>query len=336
MTVNCTPVIAPFCAVQIGLTVQGKPLYSAPLLTIGTGIETRAGSRREQDRDETRIGTYKITIGTYNMGHFSLPNKKYADIHCHLIHGIDDGAHSLDQSLAMARMAVADGITTIIATPHQMGAFAHNTGELVRARTKELQQVLTRQGIPLRVLPGGDVRIDTELVPKLKSGEVLSLADRKRHVLLELPHELYFPLESVLGQLANVQMVGILSHPERNQGILKNPSVLKPLVQSGCLMQVTAGSLMGTFGPACQQLAERMLQDGLVHFVATDAHGPNSRRPLLARAFFRVAEIVGAEVAEQLCCHNPARVVQGRDIGATPATIRKRKLNDWIPWRRSA
>ncbi len=82
-------------------------------------------------------------------------------------------------------------------------------------------------------------------------------------------------------------MQGILSHPERNAGLLAKPRIVEQLVDQGCLMQVTAGSLMGTFGPASQQLAESMLVNGLVHFVATDAHGARSRRPLMQRTFTR-------------------------------------------------
>src|SRR5690349_9514653 len=98
----------------------------------------------------------------------------------------------------MARMALADGTSTVVVTPHQLGAFAHNKGDAIRARTAELQGLLADRGLALRVLPGADVRIESEMISKLRSREVLTLADWGRHVLLELPHELYFPLEPVL------------------------------------------------------------------------------------------------------------------------------------------
>ena len=160
-----------------------------------------------------------------------------------------------------------------------MGNFAHNNGQLIRARTSELQQFLNNHRIALRVLPGADVRIEPGMVEKLRSGDVLTLADRRKHVLLELPHELYFPLEDVLESLRRAGMVGILSHPERNQGLLKQPRLLPPLVDRGCLMQVTCGSLLGTFGPASQQMSEWMLEQGLVHFLSTDGTGTTRRGP---------------------------------------------------------
>lgn len=244
------------------------------------------------------------------------PPEPFVDIHCHLIPGIDDGSQSWDQSRAMADIAVSDGIATIVTTPHQLGNFGHNHGMQIRTKTAELQQLLDQHGIALKVLPGADVRIEEGMLEKLASGEVVTLADRGKHVLLELPHELYFPMEDVLNRLHRAGKVGILSHPERNQGLLKQPRIVESLVERGCLMQVTCGSLMGTFGPASKAMAEAMLQAGLAHFLATDAHGPTARRPLMRRAYERTARLAGSETAVRLCCSNPARVVAGQDVSA--------------------
>lgn len=250
----------------------------------------------------------------------------FADIHCHLLPGIDDGSPDLETSLAMARMAVDDGIHTMIMTPHQLGNFAHNHGDEIRARALEFQQFLDAHHIPLEVLPGGDVRIEDGMVEKLVSGEVMTLGDHGLHVLLELPHELYFPLEGVLATLERHGMTGILSHPERNQGIMRDVSMLEPLVECGCLMQVTAGSLMGTFGSRSQELAEWMLEHGLVHFLATDAHGIKSRRPLIHRAYDRVAELVGEDTAADLCSINPELVALGKPVAGG---LRVRQRRGW-------
>jgi protein-tyrosine phosphatase len=224
----------------------------------------------------------------------------------------------------MAQLAVADGTRTIIVTPHQLGNFAQNLGDDIRTRTTQLQDVLDQHQIPLQVLPGGDVRIEDGMLEGLVSGDVMSLGDRRKHVLLELPHELYFPLAGVLAALQRQGMAGILSHPERNRGLLREPDLLLGLVEGGCLMQVTAGSLMGTFGPNPQALAEWMLGEGLVHFVATDAHGTKSRRPLMQRAFERVIELTDEPTAKDLCSNNPALVAQGkRVLGGRRAITRR-------------
>lgn len=263
-------------------------------------------------------------------------NPSFVDIHCHLIPGIDDGSKSWEESLEMARIAVGDGIGTVICTPHQLGNFTHNEGETIRQRAEELQRYLEANGVPLKVLPGADVRIEPEMITRLLNGSVLSLADRRRHVLLELPHELYFPLEPVLDELEAAEMVGILSHPERNQGLLTDRHRLPQLVEYGCLMQVTAGSLVGTFGPESRELAEWMITRGLVHFIATDAHGPKSRRPLMRRAYDRVAELAGQEAADQLCRHNPAQVAQGGNVQVEVTSSRRMMaMPRWLQWRKA-
>lgn len=240
----------------------------------------------------------------------------FVDIHCHLLPEIDDGAADWAESLAMARMAAADGIATVIATPHQLGNHADNHSPLVRQKCSQLQDLLDRQRVAIRVLPGADVRIEPGLIGKIRAGEVLTLADRRRHVLLELPHELYLPLEGLLEELDSAGVSGILSHPERNLGILQRPGIASSLVEAGCLMQVTAGSLVGAFGARIQRFSEELIKQGLVHFIATDAHGSKSRRPLVRRSFDRVAELAGDHAALELCSENPARVAAGECVPA--------------------
>jgi len=260
----------------------------------------------------------------------------FVDIHCHLVPGIDDGSKSWDETLAMAQMAVADGIRTIVVTPHQLGNFAHNHGDTIRAKTAELQKFLDDSQVSLQVLPGGDVRIEANLVARIRRGEVMSLADHRKHVLLELPHELYVPLDRIISDLHAASMVGILSHPERNLGILSQPSVVAPLVAQGCLMQITAGSLLGAFGPQVQKFSDMLLEQGLVHFVSTDAHGPKSRRPLLGQAFEHVSRLVGVDAATDMFCRNPARVAQGKDVAFRAPVVKSRGLGGWFGWRKAA
>jgi protein-tyrosine phosphatase len=238
----------------------------------------------------------------------------FVDIHCHILPGLDDGARDWDESLAMAQLAVADGTSTIIATPHQLGGYGRNQRDAIRLRVGELKKRLADAGVPLIVRQGADVRVEDQLVEQLLSGTVLTLGDHGRHVLLELPHELYLPLELVVERLARHDIVAILSHPERNEGILRRPEVLDSLVDAGCLLQITAGSLCGSFGKPCRRLAELLVARGLAHFVATDGHGAKARRPLMRRAYERVIELVGVEMAAALCCHNPALVAAGQPV----------------------
>ncbi|HEY3395267.1 MAG TPA: CpsB/CapC family capsule biosynthesis tyrosine phosphatase [Lacipirellulaceae bacterium] len=257
----------------------------------------------------------------------------FVDIHCHILPGLDDGARDWGESLAMARLAAEDGTATIIATPHQLGGYRRNQRDAIRLRVSELKQRLADAGVPLTVLPGADVRVEDQLVEQLLSGNVLTLGDHGRHVLLELPHELYLPLEPVVERLARYNIVAILSHPERNEGILRRPDVLKPLIDAGCLLQITAGSLCGSFGETCQKLAEALITSGLAHFVATDGHGAKARRPVMRRAYERVMELVGVESAAALCCHNPALVAAGQSV---PTRCGKTQGAQRSWWRRKS
>lgn len=238
----------------------------------------------------------------------------FVDIHCHLLPNIDDGAQGVNEALSMATLAVEESIQTVVVTPHQLGNYAHNLGQTIRDKTIEFRQLLADHQVPLNVLPGADVRIEDGVLDQLTCGEVLTLGDHGKHVLLELPHELYFPLEVLLRGLRSLGMVGILSHPERNQGLLSCREPVERLVDAGCLMQVTAGSLTGTFGSASQELAEWALRRGLVHFVSTDAHGARSRRPLLKGCYHRVAELTDGETAHDLFSKNPWRVSCGQAV----------------------
>jgi protein-tyrosine phosphatase len=253
----------------------------------------------------------------------------FVDIHCHVLPGLDDGASSWDEALAMAEMAAADGIATIIATPHQLGSNAKNTGETIRAATAEFQRFLEQRHVHLQVLPGADVRIEPDMLRRIRAGEVLTLGDRRRHVLLELPHDVYVPLERLLDELDGAGLVGILSHPERNRGLLNQPGVLRPLVERGCLLQVTAGSLTGTFGSQIQKFASSLVEQGLVHFVATDAHSTKTRPPVLCPAFARVAELAGESTAIELCCKNSKAVAAG---GAVRSGCRRSTKRAWTSW----
>jgi protein-tyrosine phosphatase len=257
-------------------------------------------------------------------------SEPFVDLHCHLLPGLDDGAATLEEALAMAEMAVADGIGTVVATPHQLGHHAKTSSGTIREAVVRFQQALDQRKLPLRVLPGADVRIEPDLVRKIRTGQVLTLADRCKHLLLELPHEVYVPLDGLLAELASAGIVGILSHPERNQGILRQPGVLRPLVERGCLMQVTAGSLTGSFGSQIQGFSKSLIEQGLVHFISTDAHGPKSRVPVLSRAFEQVAEIAGEKIAVDLCRKNPRAVVAGESVSAQGRKTTKHRWTGWF------
>lgn len=252
------------------------------------------------------------------------------DIHCHLLPALDDGPADWPLALDLARQASAEGAHTVLCTPHQGGRYRGTTSERVRQRVAELRERLAEAGIPLEVGVGGDARIEPDFVERLDADEITTLADRRRHVLLELPHRIYWPLETLAAQLARRGLVGILTHPERNAELAARPALLNDVVAAGCLVQITADSLLGHFGRTAEQVSRRWLQRGHVHLVASDAHDTRTRPARWAEAFERVVEWTDVETADALFSHNPRAVCEGRGVERLPSVAQRRKRRWWF------
>jgi protein-tyrosine phosphatase len=238
------------------------------------------------------------------------------DIHCHCLPGLDDGARTLEEALALGRALVEDGVMTVIATPHQLGRYSGTNGaERVRVAVGEYQRALEEAGIVLQVLPGADVRIDEDLVKQIQADTVLTLGDRRKHLLLELPHEAYFEPWGLLAELQSMGIQGILSHPERHHFLQQHAAAAGGWLKHGVLLQVTAGSLTGDFGAAAQQSGWQLLTQGCVSFLATDAHDCEIRPPRMRRALQLVGERLGATLARRLV-DNAQRVWLGQAVAA--------------------
>jgi protein-tyrosine phosphatase len=231
------------------------------------------------------------------------------DLHCHILPGIDDGADDLMVSLAMARASVADGVSVLACTPHILPGLYHNTGPQIHIAVGRLQQALDQEGIALRLVPGADVHMVPDLVEGLHSGRILSLAG-SRYVLVEPPHHTAPPhLGGFFFSLLVAGFVPILTHPERLTWVPQRYDTIQRLVQAGVWMQITSGSLTGAFGRTAQYWAHRMLDEGCVHLLATDAHDTERRPPNLSRGRDLAAARVGAEEAEHLVLTRPRGVI---------------------------
>lgn len=240
------------------------------------------------------------------------------DLHCHILPGIDDGAPDLDESLAMARVAVADGITVTACTPHIYPGMYENHAVGIRTAIAALREALHREGIPLQLVEGADVHLTPDLVRDLKNGSIPTL-NGTRYFLFEPPHHVAPPrLEHVVFDLVSAGYVPILTHPERLSWIDNHYPLFATLVKGGAWMQLTAGAITGRFGGRVKYWAERMLDEGLVHIVATDAHRADKRAPLLAEAREAVARRLGAEEADAMVRSRPSAVL--RDVASAELT----------------
>ena len=255
----------------------------------------------------------------------------FTDIHCHLLPQIDDGPKDWEATLAMARMAVAEGIRTIVATPHQLGNYEKNAAEQILLLVVEAQRRIDEAGLPLTILPRADVRIQEDLPELVENRQVLTLADQNAYLLMELPHEQVLPMGRLIYELQCRGVTSILSHPERNQHLLKNPEVLRPWVQQGCLIQVTAGSITGQFGRAAKQMSRWLFRENLVHLVATDAHDVTRRPPRWRQAFVKVSSWEGRARAKKIFFENPEAVVQGRPVDVPlPSSCPRSGFASWV------
>jgi protein-tyrosine phosphatase len=232
------------------------------------------------------------------------------DIHCHILPGIDDGPAELSESLKMAEIAVADGITRIVATPHVKGEV--HSPEFLSERVRQFNDKLQRTYTPLQVLKGADVSF---LLPPVVVARY-TINDGP-YFLLEFPHShLPHNADEIVFKIQLGGLRPIITHPERNPSIIRDPDLLFRLIDAGCLVQVTAGSLTGEFGADSKSCAHYLLKKRRVHFLATDAHSATHRRPVLSAAVKEAAAVIGSQPALDLVTTNPAAVIAGRPLDA--------------------
>ena len=231
------------------------------------------------------------------------------DLHCHLLPGIDDGSADMAQSIEMARVFADQGVTHVACTPHILPGVYHNSGPDIIARVRDLQRHINEAGITLTLLSGADNHVVGDFVKGLKRGHLLPLGD-SRYVLVEPPHHVAPQrLEEFFFSLMIEGYFPILTHPERLTWIEDRYDLMRTLVLRGVWMQLTAGSIYGAFGRRPRYWAERMLDEGLVHIIATDAHNLTSRRPDLARGHEAAAARIGQTEADHMVVTRPSCVL---------------------------
>lgn len=258
------------------------------------------------------------------------------DLHCHLLPGIDDGPTHLDVSLAMARCAVADGIDFIACTPHIYPGLYENDQTGISAAVDALRLALAEAGIPLQLGMGADTHLAPDLLENLRAKKIPTL-NGSRYLLLEPPHHVAPPrFDEAVFNLMAAGYVPVITHPERLSWIESHYPVFGALVKQGAWMQLTSGSLTGRFGRRPQYWAERMLDEGLVHIIATDSHHIDKRPPLLAEGREAAAKRVGADEATHMVLTRPQGILHDIAPGQLPPLPVRRETERAKPglWRR--
>lgn len=248
------------------------------------------------------------------------------DIHSHILPGVDDGAQTVEDSVNMAKLAVEEGITKIIATPHhQNGKYFNRRNEILN-RVIELNRVLQEKNIPLEVLPGQETRIYGELADDLDNGDILPL-NQTNYLFIELPSG-HVPryTEKLLFDVQLKGLTPIIVHPERNSEVIENPNLLLNLVKKGTLTQVTAGSITGHFGKKIQKFSMQLIESNMTHFVSSDAHNISSRSFKVRESISDIEKEFGRQ-AVYYFRENAELLVKGQTIyKQEPSQIKKKKF----------
>lgn len=247
------------------------------------------------------------------------------DIHSHILPGIDDGAKSKKDSLEMAREAVRQGITSIIATPHHRNGKFDNERASIMRNVATLNELLVQEDIPLTVLPGQETRINGDMIENLENAELLPLNETK-YLFVEFPSG-HVPRYSAQ-MLFDIQVAGykpIIVHPERNRELIEHPSKLYEFVQKGALTQVTAASVVGKFGKNIQTFSHQLIEANLTHFIASDAHNTTTRGFCIDQAFNEIKNIYGSDYYFMFI-ENSQLVVDNQNVNfIEPSQVKKKK-----------
>jgi protein-tyrosine phosphatase len=237
------------------------------------------------------------------------------DIHCHPLPGVDDGARSIEEAAEMCRIAAQDGVTHLVATPHSNYSYTFDPG-LNRQLVRELQE---KVGPRPKLLLGCDFHLSYDNIQTCLQDSRDFTINQTSYLLVELPDQ-FIPdhLSRVYYEIQVAGLKPIITHPERNPLLHRKPDLLLHWVSIGCLVQVTAQSYMGGFGSRAFKYAERFLDAGLVHFFASDAHGPKRRPPLLSPCYQKLVNEKGKEIADLLLQENPEAVINGRPLPLQP------------------
>lgn len=237
------------------------------------------------------------------------------DIHCHIFPGLDDGAESFEMACGMAEMAIDDGVTHIVGTPHANSSFPF-LPEAIQQRHDELQERFEGR---LVFATGCDFHLSFENLKQAQQDAARFTINQKDYLLVEFADYSIPPsMDQALHQLQLAGLHPIVTHPERNPLIRAQPERLFQWLQQGCYAQITAQSLLGKWGPGAQERAEEWLAAGAVHFVASDAHNVTSRPLRLKETYELIAKKHGEETARALLVENPLAAFEGRPLPFVP------------------
>jgi protein-tyrosine phosphatase len=250
------------------------------------------------------------------------------DIHSHILPGIDDGSTSMEISVEMLLMAAESGTTDIVATPHKNTEYVYNE-EVIAPLFRELSDRFA--GI-INLHLGCDFHLSLENIHEALANPSKYTINGKGYLMSELPNlSSLGAMRTVFGRLIQRGITPVITHPERIRAVQTQLDDLKEWIRDGCYMQVTAQSFVGRFGKRSQSLVETLVDEDLVHFVASDGHDTKDRVPVLKQAYELVSRRWGVEKADALFIKNPTAALTGERLrSSSPSREKKTPLFSFL------
>jgi protein-tyrosine phosphatase len=240
------------------------------------------------------------------------------DIHYHLLFGVDDGPRDIEGSLALAEASIAEGVTHIVCTPHANSQYSFQP-ELNRERLAMLSE---RLGGRVTLGLGCDFHLSYDNIESALQNRTRYTINGKRYLLVEFPETgIAHSMSNTLCKFIALGIVPIITHPERNPILSRNPERMIQWMRSGCLVQVTAASLTGRFGKRAEEVSHQLVKKNWVQFIASDAHSIAGRPPCLRQAHGLLKSLHGQATADLLCIHNPRAAFMGEHLPPQPDPI---------------
>ncbi len=237
------------------------------------------------------------------------------DIHCHLLPGVDDGAKSWEVSEEMCRIAAADGIQHIVCTPHANDEYVYDRAQ----HEQRLQQLRERVGGCIQLSLGCDFHFSFDNIQEALVTPEKFVISGSDYLLVEFSDFSISPaMNDALLRFLSLGITPVITHPERNMVIQRQPEFVLKLAEQGCVIQVTANSLTGHWGGQTKKIALWLLERDAVHVLASDAHDTRHRPPILSKAKAAVTDLYGAELATALVHDNPRAIISGRPLPYFP------------------